>query len=100
MNAFAVLLLAGIAMFGLRSSMVHVLYKLQLSDSWLRVIAAVVPAGLAASAAASLAGRAGAYSLAHVLAAAVTLVVGCRRALPTAVGAGMAVNLAVTLLDW
>jgi hypothetical protein len=99
MSAFSVLLLAGIAMFGLRSSMVHVLYRLRLSDSTMRVITAAVPAGLAASAAASLAGRSGAQSLAHLLAVGVTLVVGRRSALPAAVGAGMAVNLAVTLLS-
>ena len=59
MSAFAVLAVAGVLTFAIRSSMVHVLHGRALHPALARACAAAIPAGLAAIIVVSLASRAG-----------------------------------------
>jgi branched-subunit amino acid transport protein len=96
-NAFGILLLAGVAVFAVRSSLVHVVHRITLGPAVQRALVLTVPAGLAAAVAASLASRAGTIGVAQVLAVVVTLAVGRRHGMPVAMGAGMTVHLIGTL---
>ena len=58
MSAFAVLAIAGVLTFAIRSSMVHVLHGRALNPALARACAAAIPAGLAAIIVVSLASRA------------------------------------------
>jgi hypothetical protein len=100
-SELAILVVAGVAAFGVRSSLVHVVQQVTPGPAVLRVLTITVPAGLAAAAAASLVGRAGTLGVGQLFAVLVTLAIGRRHGMAFAVGSGLALHLAfVGALAW
>ena len=90
MKALAILIAAGVLTYALRSSMVHLLHRREISPRWSMAFAAAIPAGLAAIIVVSPAAHPGPELLPRTAALAVaTVVTRLTSRVSIVIGAGM-----------